>query len=348
MATEKTIIKDSKSNGGIVGLTRKKYALIRSNITRHIVGHFSAAMKVRSGLVTADDETHDENRSASMKRDEQQVADLISHLQEKIINPFDIQQHPPELINVSTGLKASKEVQESLLKSVDTGNDMVKTFVGSALSVGKSGSFYGPIKRSNIKTISDMNKKTKLKCRSGETVQGNINPELIFRRALALTTCRDDVTVEKLLSFPIGPIPTSLFHDDSTMRKCVKVDLTHELEREVYPSFTLPSFDKTLTVLIRDGMGIIQSLDVKKFSNFGDLAIFYLKHLSMLFQSAETIVDVFDRYDLKDSIKSAERERRSQAAGGHRIYHVNEGSSIPDWKQFLSNNRNKQELISFL
>ena len=88
----------------------------------------------------------------------------------------------------------------------------------------------------------------------------------------------------------------------------------------------------------------ISYLDVKKLSNFGDLAIFYLKHLSMLFQS----VDVFDRYDLKDSIKSAERERRSQAAGGHRIYHVNEGSSIPDWKKFLSNNRNKQELISFI
>jgi hypothetical protein len=67
-----------------------------------------------------------------------------------------------------------------------------------------------------------------------------------------------------------------------------------------------------------------KALDVKKFSNFGDLAIFYLKHMSMLLQSAETIVDVFDRYDLKDSIKSAERERRSQAAGEHRIYHVND------------------------
>jgi hypothetical protein len=33
MTTEKTIIKDSKSNGGIVGLTRKKSALIRWNIT---------------------------------------------------------------------------------------------------------------------------------------------------------------------------------------------------------------------------------------------------------------------------------------------------------------------------
>lgn len=193
-----------------------------------------------------------------------------------------------------------------------------------------------------------MNKKTKLKCRSGETVQGNINPELIFRRALALTKCRDDVTVEKLLSFPIGPIPTSLFHDDGTMRKCVKSDLAHELEREICPSFNLPAFDPSLTVVIRDGMAIIQSLDVKRFSSFGDLLNFYLKQLSTLFQSASTIVDVFDRYDIPDSIKSTERERRSQAAGGHRVYHVNEGSSIPDWKKFLANKRNKQALVCFI
>jgi hypothetical protein len=66
-----------------------------------------------------------------------------------------------------------------------------------------------------------------------------------------------------------------------------------------------------------------------------------------LFMDTEQIYTVCNliRYDLKDSIKSAERERRSQAAGGHRIYHVNEGSSIPDWKKFLSNNRNKQEFI---
>jgi hypothetical protein len=46
--------------------------------------------------------------------------------------------------------------------------------------------------------------KTKLKCRSGDTV----NPELVFRRELILANCREDVTVEKVLSFPIGPIPT--------------------------------------------------------------------------------------------------------------------------------------------
>ncbi|CAC5362214.1 unnamed protein product [Mytilus coruscus] len=87
-------------------------------------------------------------------------------------------------------------------------------------------------------------------------------------------------------------------------------------------------------------MAIIQSLDVKRFSSFGDLLTFYLKQLSALFQSASTIVDVFE---ITDSIKSAEKERRSQAAGGH-----NEGSSIPDWKKFLANKRNKQALICFI
>ena len=50
-------------------------------------------------------------------------------------------------------------------------------------------------------------------------VEVHINSELVFRRALVLANSRDDVTVEKVLSFPVGPIPTSLFHDYGTMRK---------------------------------------------------------------------------------------------------------------------------------
>jgi hypothetical protein len=52
----------------------------------------------------------------------------------------------------------------------------------------------------------DMTHKTKLKCRSGDTV----NPELVISRELVFANCREDVTVEKVLSFPIGPIPTVL------------------------------------------------------------------------------------------------------------------------------------------
>ena len=41
-----------------------------------------------------------------------------------------------------------------------------------------------------------------------DTVTVHMNPELVFRRELVLANCREDVTVEKVLSFPIGPIPT--------------------------------------------------------------------------------------------------------------------------------------------
>ena len=53
-----------------------------------------------------------------------------------------------------------------------------------------------------------MTQKTKLKCRSGDTVTVHMNRELVFRRELVLANCREDVTVEQVLSFPIGPIPT--------------------------------------------------------------------------------------------------------------------------------------------
>ena len=58
-----------------------------------------------------------------------------------------------------------------------------------------------------LKSFEDMTQKTKLKYRSGDTVTVHVNPELVFRRALVLANCREDVTVEKVLSFPIGPIP---------------------------------------------------------------------------------------------------------------------------------------------
>jgi hypothetical protein len=38
------------------------------------------------------------------------------------------------------------------------------------------------------------------------------------------------------------------------------------LEKEISTSFILPSYDKNKSTLIRDGMGIIQSLNAKTFS----------------------------------------------------------------------------------
>ena len=45
MGAEKTVIKNAKGDGGIVGLPRKKPDLIRSTLSRHIAAQYSAEME---------------------------------------------------------------------------------------------------------------------------------------------------------------------------------------------------------------------------------------------------------------------------------------------------------------
>ena len=50
MGAEKTVIKNAKGDGGIVGLPRKKPDLIRSTLSRHIAAQYSAEMEEEVGL----------------------------------------------------------------------------------------------------------------------------------------------------------------------------------------------------------------------------------------------------------------------------------------------------------
>ena len=44
-ATEKTVIKYFKGCGGMVGITRQKYSLVRWSLTKHMFGHQSLVLK---------------------------------------------------------------------------------------------------------------------------------------------------------------------------------------------------------------------------------------------------------------------------------------------------------------
>ncbi|CAG2212934.1 unnamed protein product [Mytilus edulis] len=54
-------------------------------------------------------------------------------------NPFDVHNHPLQLINISTGLHASHDIEDSLSKSVGTARTKMKIFVESSLSTDKAG-----------------------------------------------------------------------------------------------------------------------------------------------------------------------------------------------------------------
>ena len=136
-----------------------------------------------------------------------------------------------------------------------------------------------------------MAKETKIKVQ-GQIKHGIISSEVVSRRALTLANCRQDLTLETVLSHPLGPVPASMFHDDGTMRKCVKADLSHGLEDGVKSLAELNNINKDLNVLIRDAMAIIQATqtsDVKTFDDFGKT---YFQNLVLEFEKATTVVDV--------------------------------------------------------
>ena len=104
-----------------------------------------------------------------MKQDEDHVRALISHLKNNMTNTFDCSFLDHNiLINVSTGIHATEEVQSSLLNAVKNRKDQMETFVTRTFSESKRESLCSPISRSGVKTFGDMAKETKIK------VQGQI------------------------------------------------------------------------------------------------------------------------------------------------------------------------------
>jgi hypothetical protein len=63
-----------------------------------------------------------------------------------------------------------------------------------------------------------------------------------------------------------------------------------------------------------------QGCFTKKHRTFGDLATDYCRQLTSCFAKAHTVADVFDRYDVKNTIKSAEGERRTKVTAHIKVH----------------------------
>ena len=125
MGVENTIIRGGKGDSGLIGLTRKQSALVRWTLTRYVIGEYASAMRERSGQKETELD-HKQAQPAAMKRDEADVQTLVKHIEENMTNPFEVQDHEEGvLINIATGIHATKEVQKSLLSSVDKGQERI-------------------------------------------------------------------------------------------------------------------------------------------------------------------------------------------------------------------------------
>jgi hypothetical protein len=76
-------------------------------------------------------------KQTALKREEEQVQAIVNHLNETMTDSFDIEAHPPCLMNISTGMHATREVQDYLLSAVNESEKKCRNFVNSALPVGQ-------------------------------------------------------------------------------------------------------------------------------------------------------------------------------------------------------------------
>ena len=65
---------------------------------------------------------------ANVKRWDSDVAKLTEMFHGTYLNPFKLSDLPPELVNFATGVKATPEVQMSLINALDKDDTLAQTF----------------------------------------------------------------------------------------------------------------------------------------------------------------------------------------------------------------------------
>ena len=158
MALEQSINADSKSKGGIVGISQSPAALERWFFTAHVRASVTTSLKEMCG--EEDRATgHKEATPPRVKRDEEDVRKLVGCFTSGLMtNPFNLETQP--IVNMATGVVLPDDVADSLLASHSKGKEQMMTFIEKRLNTSAV-RFWDAIPSLKIRTFSSTTKKVK-------------------------------------------------------------------------------------------------------------------------------------------------------------------------------------------
>lgn len=216
-------------------------------------GEYSAEFSKRSESRNNDNDhfkyVHEGEKKSMLKRSDDDVKKILNFVKSHMSDPFS-DTLSEKLINISNGVIAPNDVQDSLLKVVDIGKARLFDFVSSRLDDESPGNskepntqncknggiknhdFHDPITQVKLKTFSDLLKPTTVNYKN-KSVKKVISPDLVFQRALAVSSIYQEVNLVKILSIPLTDVPTALFNNDGSKRITAKSDMLQVLEKEV-------------------------------------------------------------------------------------------------------------------
>jgi len=172
---------------------------------------------------------------------------LIELLQNGWTNPFELQ--PTDIVNLSNGVCAPKDVSEDLLNAKKKGEQAYTEFQ-SRLEKGVD--FCKPIKKIKLQTFSNI-RHAKPAAKPSESSLSS--DRQLFANIILIAENRK-IDMKEVFSHPLGCIPWTLANPDRTMKKTNKAALSNHLEKKVSVTEQLPEHCATVI----DGMSIIQKI----------------------------------------------------------------------------------------
>jgi hypothetical protein len=329
---EETVNKDTQTSGGTKGFSLKPGTVSRYYLTAE---HRAEALRRLRDMIALQKPKfdHADLHNTRIQRDEKDVKAIVELLDSTWTNPFS--SDPSDLMSISTGLQAPPDLAADLLKAREKGE---MAYATHASNLEKGTGFFDPIRRVKLRTFSELKRVVVAKGTDKEIVLTADNR--LFGHMLLIAQNRK-LSMQEVLSYPLGPKPWALVNALGTLRKTSKASLSTHLEKEI--AFRdLPNGPKTTII---DAMGIVQKVKGEN-RTFGEMSQHILNLVLNDGRGSQRIDIVFDVY--KDqSIKSAERILRG-AKDGLLFHEIKAGHRIKNWKRLLANSESKNRLTIFL
>ena len=205
MALEQSINADSKSKGGVVGITHNQSALQRWFLTAHERASVTTALKKMYAIRDS------ESQPKRVQRDEEDIKKIIACFSSNLMtNPFECDADN-QLLNIATGVVLPPESAKSLLESTEIGKKNMEAFIQDRLNTNKV-SFWEPLKQLKIKNFASTKKKITLKSTNEKVISIDADRNL-FGRLLTVANSRE-VNLRDILAYELSPVPLSLAHCD--------------------------------------------------------------------------------------------------------------------------------------
>lgn len=179
-----------------------------------------------TGLKKAQDITGDLEKH-QIKKDSTQLHTFVNLLKQNI-NPFNsVDSDSNQLYNIATGQAASQEVRDFLLNVEGDGHRLRETFISECAE--SESRFELTIKQNKILNFAASNEKRKV-CINNKIQEVRLQRDL-FGRMLAISM-NENTNIEKILTYPLTPVPMSMCHLDGSIFKTVKSVLLKCLEKK--------------------------------------------------------------------------------------------------------------------